>query len=127
VTFQDRILICRDCGGSFTFTSGEQSFYSERGLTNDPARCPGCRHARKSGRDASSAFGEGYVAYGSFASFGGRNPRQMHPATCDRCGEVTEVPFVPRGDRPVYCSECFSQIRSQEPEDAAQVRDRRLG
>jgi CxxC-x17-CxxC domain-containing protein len=125
VTFQDRILICRDCGSSFTFTSGEQAFYAERGLNNDPARCLGCRQARKSGEDRTSALGAGYVNYGPFASFGGRNPRQMHPATCDRCGEVTEVPFVPRGDRPVYCSACFSHIRSQEPEDAAEVRDRR--
>jgi CxxC-x17-CxxC domain-containing protein len=119
------MLMCRDCGSSFTFTAGEQSFYSNRGLTNDPVRCQGCRNARRSGGGESSPLSQGYVHYGPFASFGGRTPRQMHPATCDRCGEVTEVPFVPRGDRPVYCSECYSGIRATEPEDAAQVRDRR--
>jgi CxxC-x17-CxxC domain-containing protein len=56
-------------------------------------------------------MGDGYVHYGPFASFGGRNPKQMHPATCARCNEMTEVPFVPRGDRPVYCSDCFSTMR----------------
>lgn len=123
--FADRVLVCRDCGGNFTFTAGEQTFYASRGLTNDPARCGDCRNARKSGQDrGDSPLGQGYVHYGPFASFGGRTPRQMHPATCDRCGELTEVPFVPRGDRPVYCSECFATVRS-EPEDVAQVRDRR--
>lgn len=125
MTFADRVLVCRDCGGNFTFTAGEQTFYASRGLTNDPARCPDCRNARKAGSDRSaSPFGQNYVHYGPFASFGGRTPRQMHPATCDRCGEMTEVPFVPRGDRPVYCSECFASVRA-EPEDVAEIRDRR--
>ena len=122
--FADRVLVCRDCSGSFTFTAGEQTFYASRGLTNDPARCPNCRNARKASPDGESPFGQNYVHYGPFASFGGRNPRQMHPATCDRCGELTEVPFAPRGDRPVYCSECFSDIQT-EPEDAGNLRDRR--
>jgi hypothetical protein len=24
---------------------------------------------------------------------------------------MTEVPFLPRGDRPVYCSNCYSKVR----------------
>ena len=51
------------------------------------------------------------VRYGVFASFGGKTPRQMHPAACADCGVMTEVPFVPRGDRPVYCSSCYNKIR----------------
>jgi CxxC-x17-CxxC domain-containing protein len=127
VPFADRVLVCRDCSGNFTFTSGEQTFYASRGLTNDPARCPDCRKARKAGGGGGgdSPFGSGYVNYGPFASFGGRTARQMHPATCDRCGEVTEVPFMPRGDRPVYCSDCFSDARG-EPQDAGHLRDSRL-
>ncbi len=101
----DRALICRDCGSSFTFTAGEQTFYSSRGLLNDPTRCLSCRNSRKVG---GLSLTEGYVHYGPFASFGGRTPRQMHPATCGRCGQMTEVPFLPKGDRPVFCSECFS-------------------
>jgi CxxC-x17-CxxC domain-containing protein len=30
---------------------------------------------------------------------------------CAQCGTDTEVPFQPRGDRPVYCSDCFRQQR----------------
>ena len=122
--FADRVLVCRDCGGNFTFTTGEQTFYASRGLDNDPARCQRCRNARRAGGGDESPLGQGYVNYGPFASFGGRRPRQMHPATCDRCGELTEVPFLPRGDRPVYCSECFATVRPAT-EDAGQVRGRR--
>ena len=35
----------------------------------------------------------------------------MYPATCARCGQQTQVPFQPRGDRPVYCSACFHAER----------------
>ena len=104
----DRMLICRDCGSGFTFTAGEQDFFARRGLTNEPGRCPDCRNARKTN---GSPFGDNYVQYGPFASFGGRTPRQMHPAVCASCNQMTEVPFLPRGGRPVYCSECFSATR----------------
>nr|WP_216594326.1 CxxC-x17-CxxC domain-containing protein [Methanomethylovorans hollandica] len=35
----------------------------------------------------------------------------MHKATCADCGQETEVPFVPSGDRPVYCRECYQKHR----------------
>jgi CxxC-x17-CxxC domain-containing protein len=31
--------------------------------------------------------------------------------TCAQCGKQTEVPFQPRGDKPVYCSDCYSKIK----------------
>jgi CxxC-x17-CxxC domain-containing protein len=37
--------------------------------------------------------------------------RQMYSATCASCGEETQVPFQPRGDRPVYCSVCYQAQR----------------
>jgi CxxC-x17-CxxC domain-containing protein len=108
----DRQLICRQCGSSFTFTAGEQSFYATRGLTNDPSRCPSCRSVRRG--NAASTLTDAYVHYGPFASFGGRTPRQMHPAVCTACGQMTEVPFQPRDDRPVLCSECFARTRTAD-------------
>ncbi|MCJ7811243.1 MAG: zinc-ribbon domain containing protein [Dehalococcoidia bacterium] len=111
MAYNDKVLICRDCGASFTFTAGEQAFYSSRGLLNLPTRCPSCRSVRKSGREVEEEGG--YVHYGAAASFGGRTPRQMHPAVCAECGQMTEVPFLPRGDKPVYCSECYNKIRGR--------------
>ena len=92
---QDKNLSCRDCGAEVVFTASEQDFYAEKGFTNEPGRCPGCRAARKQ----TGGFGRG----------GSRQPREMHAATCAACGKETQVPFRPSGDRPVYCSDCFSQ------------------
>ena len=33
-------------------------------------------------------------------------------AVCAQCRRNTHVPFEPRGDRPVYCSDCFESRRS---------------
>ncbi len=98
----DTTLTCRDCGQAFTFTSGEQEFYASRGFS-EPSRCPDCRAARKADRGGSS-YDSGYG--------GGRGgSRQMFDATCSSCGKLAQVPFEPRGDKPVYCSDCFSQQR----------------
>src|SRR5919202_1311446 len=102
--FQDRTLTCRDCGRQFTFTAGEQEFYQSRGLTNEPGRCPECRRARKQQRG-----GGGYGGPRGYRSGHDRPRREMFPATCSSCGKETQVPFQPRGDKPVYCSDCFQQ------------------
>jgi CxxC-x17-CxxC domain-containing protein len=112
MSFNDRSLTCRDCGQQFTFTAGEQDFYQSRGLTNDPGRCPDCRAARKQTRG-----GDGGYAYSTATGQGGsggydRPRREMFPATCSQCGKETKVPFQPRGDKPVYCSECFEGVRA---------------
>lgn len=44
----DKTLVCRDCGAEFTFTTGEQEFYKEKGFTNEPTRCITCRKVKKS-------------------------------------------------------------------------------
>jgi CxxC-x17-CxxC domain-containing protein len=86
---QDKTLICKDCGAEFIFTAGEQEFYAEKGFTNEPQRCKPCRAAKKHG--------------------GGQ--REMYTAVCASCGGEARVPFQPRDDRPVYCSDCFSRER----------------
>ena len=29
--FEDKVLVCQDCGQEFVFTTGEQEFYHEKG------------------------------------------------------------------------------------------------
>ena len=44
-------------------------------------------------------------------------PRQMFKGNwkCSDCGcEITELPFEPSGDRPLYCRECHSKRREQQ-------------
>ena len=96
MALSDRTLVCVDCGGEFIFTAGEQEFFNSRGFINDPKRCQPCRSSRRSDGPRGGIDG----------------PREMHPITCAQCGTDAMVPFRPRGDRPVYCSDCFSQMRS---------------
>lgn len=125
MSYQDKTLTCVDCGTQFTFGANEQEFYASRGLTNEPKRCPSCRQARKEARGeyGRGGYGRSNGGYGdsSYSSGGGRRggrssyssgPRQMYPAVCAQCGKETEVPFQPRGDRPVYCSDCYNQQRN---------------
>ena len=42
------------------------------------------------------------------------NVRQDTTVTCADCGDQCTVPFVPRSNKPVYCSDCF---RENKPDD----------
>ena len=134
----DRTMTCRDCGQEFTFTAGEQAFYTERGFS-EPQRCPTCRAERKAQRNAGGGGGYdsggygggggyssgGYSSGGGYGGGGSRSygggggyssgPRQLFPAVCSNCGKETEVPFQPSGDKPVYCRECFQARRAASP------------
>lgn len=35
--------------------------------------------------------------------------RKMHSAICASCGNKCEIPFLPKGGRPVYCDACFGK------------------
>ena len=112
MSFQDKTLVCRDCGQDFVFTAGEQEFYQQRGLTNEPGRCADCRRARKAQQGGGSySSGNSYGGGGGGGGSYERAPRQMFDAVCSSCGKETQVPFQPRGDKPVYCSDCFAQQR----------------
>jgi len=91
--YEDKTLVCKECGQEFVFTAGEQEFYAERGFQNEPQRCKACRDARKAAA---------------------RGPREYFTATCAACGGEAKVPFEPKTDRPVYCSECFAKMREQQ-------------
>ena len=91
--YNDKTLVCKDCGAEFVFTASEQEFYAEKGFTNEPLRCKSCRQARKN------------------ANNGNRPQKEMFDAVCAECGAPCKVPFEPRNDRPVYCSNCFANKR----------------
>ncbi|MCS6802934.1 MAG: zinc-ribbon domain containing protein [Dehalococcoidia bacterium] len=93
MSMSDRKLMCRDCSTEFLFTVGEQEFYRAKGLQNEPQRCPTCRANRRREKLGLPA-------------------REMHQVTCAICKGISFVPFIPRLDRPVYCSNCFEKIRT---------------
>jgi CxxC-x17-CxxC domain-containing protein len=96
LNFADKTLKCRECGNDFVFTAGEQEFYQQKGLMNQPSRCASCRAARR------NTSGGGRAE---------RAPREMHTVICAECGSETQVPFLPKNDRPVYCSTCYDKVR----------------
>jgi CxxC-x17-CxxC domain-containing protein len=90
MVYQDQTLRCRECSADFVWTAGEQAFFEEKGLVNQPQRCPNCRAQRRQSRSAT---------------------RRMFEVICAECGVTTQVPFEPREGRPVYCSDCFSRAQ----------------
>ena len=90
--YQDKTLVCKDCGAEFVFSAGEQEFYAERGFQNEPQRCKPCRDKRRNA---------------------GKPQRELFETTCAQCGGVARVPFQPTTDRPVLCSECFAASKNQ--------------
>ncbi|MGN6672430.1 MAG: CxxC-x17-CxxC domain-containing protein [Thermomicrobiales bacterium] len=105
--YQDKTHTSSDCGQEFVWTAGEQEYYAQKRFANERRRCPDCRRARKAQQ------GGGYASAGGYSAGGGyeRPQRQMYPAVCSNCGKETMVPFQPRGDKPVYCSDCFAERR----------------
>ena len=69
--YEDKTLICKECGEEFVFTAGEQEFYEAKGFVNEPQRCKACRDARKNAA---------------------RPEREMFIATCASCGSKGSVP-----------------------------------
>ncbi|MHB8576323.1 MAG: CxxC-x17-CxxC domain-containing protein, partial [Dehalococcoidia bacterium] len=85
----------------------EQEFHASKGFTNEPRRCTNCRAARRQQRSGGDSYGGGSYGGGGY----GGGSREMFSAVCASCGKEARVPFEPRGDKPVYCSDCF---RSQQ-------------
>ncbi len=103
MAYEDRNLTCVECNSEFVFSADDQQFHAEREY-QEPKRCPSCRQAKRAGGGGSRGGGGGY---------GG--PREMFEAICASCGRTASVPFQPRQDRPVYCSDCFSKDKPTRP------------
>lgn len=43
--------------------------------------------------------------------------RDGHSAICAECGNLTKVPFIPDGIRPVYCEDCLARKQGREPQN----------
>ena len=80
-----------DCKVPFKPSSGKPIYCSncfEKENSFDSGGSRGGRDDRRGGRDD-------------------RGTREMYNTICSDCGESCEVPFKPRGDKPVLCSHCF--------------------
>jgi CxxC-x17-CxxC domain-containing protein len=114
--FKDKKLVCRECGTEFLFTAGEQAFFRQKGLVNEPGRCPECRIKRRQ-----SATSAGTTETAPVPVAVAPTPleitshvREVTIINCAECGVETTVPFRPRLARPVYCSTCFNRQRTMQ-------------
>lgn len=93
MSYEDKTLVCQECGQSFTFTADDQAYHALKGFANEPKRCATCRSSRRTERNDMRSQGN----------------NMQHPVVCAQCGKDTTVPFIPRQGRPVYCSDCFRE------------------
>src|SRR5215207_904075 len=94
--FEDRSILCVDCGEEFIWTAGEQLFFHDKGLRNEPKRCKPCKQAKNERLAAIAA-----------AQATGVRQRIEVTVLCAQCGQQTTVPFYPSQGRPVFCRSCF--------------------
>lgn len=98
----DRTLNCVDCHNDFSFTVGEQQFFRDKGLKNEPKRCKPCKQQKA-------------ARFDQMPPKVNLEPGQRFEIVCDQCGRKDTVPFVPSKGKPVYCGDCFSARRAAQP------------
>jgi CxxC-x17-CxxC domain-containing protein len=97
--FEDRSILCIDCGTDFVWTAGEQAFFRDKNLQNPPKRCKECKQAKN----------ERLAAIAAAQTTGIRQKIEVS-VKCAKCGVATTVPFYPSQGRPVYCRSCFLEM-----------------
>ncbi len=91
--YEDKTLICKECGQEFVFSAGEAGILRRARF---PERAPALQGMPRRSQECSSW-----------------SPVSSSPQVCAACGGEAKVPFEPKSDRPVYCSECFAKMKEQ--------------
>ena len=122
---EDTEVTCADCGNQCTVPFVPRS--------NKPVYCSDCfrqhkpddsRDDRRSGNDRYSRDDRG-SRYSRDDRGSRDNEREDTEVTCADCGNQCTVPFVPRSNKPVYCSDCFRQHKPDDSRDDRYSRDDR--
>jgi len=102
--------VCNECGSNC-----EVPF---RPTGDKPIFCSNCfRDKRSDSPDrGNKRFGNDRGGNKSFGAGRDRDNGTVHKAVCSDCGSNCEVPFRPTGDKPIFCSDCFRDKRSDGPE-----------
>lgn len=81
--------------------------------------------SRNSDRKKSSNFARNEKPLRSFRNSRDDRKGESTTVTCADCGTECQIPFVPRTNRPVYCSDCFRQNKPQDSGNDTYSRDDR--
>jgi CxxC-x17-CxxC domain-containing protein len=107
MSYQDKSFQRFEFPATFSYGAEEQEQFASRDDITEPNHTPSYREARKLKQTAND--GSHFNVKSSMPNSSGYSsaPRQMFPSKCATCGKDTQVPFEPRGDRPVYCPNCY--------------------
>ena len=112
-------IICHNCDTAFAYTDADRDFRETRGRER-PTLCPDCpSRERRHRNNELIAMDQRADSFDPFIVHGEPRPdnrnkgrdrgaRQQYSAICAACNSETRVPFIPRGDRPVYCRSCYN-------------------
>jgi CxxC-x17-CxxC domain-containing protein len=109
--FEDKKLVCEECGQEFVHSAEDQARYAERGFSHEPKRCRECREKRRADSPAPRAPRPPRGPGGGGGGGRGGQARESYEAVCAACGATTTVPFKPSQGRPVYCRDCYKSKR----------------
>ena len=112
VSYSDRSVTCLDCGVDFIHSAADQEFYAQKGFASDPKRCPSCRASRRASRDSNGYEVRDIGGPRGYERGDYRPAREYFAVICSKCGNAAQVPFKPRMDKPVYCSDCFRTVQT---------------
>jgi len=101
--FVDEKIKCIGCGGEFVHSAADQERFERQQYANKPKRCPACREKRRA-----EAEREKGTTPARAKSAG------VYDMVCSACHENGTVPFKPVEGRPVYCRDCYREIRTAE-------------
>ena len=116
---EDTTVTCADCGDQCTVPFVPRS--------NKPVYCSDCFRQYKpddssNDRPSRDDRGSRYSRDDRGSRYSRDNDREDTTVTCADCGDQCTVPFVPRSNKPVYCSDCFRQYK---PDDSGNDRPSR--
>ena len=116
-------VTCSDCGDEC------QVPFVPR--TNKPVYCSDCFREHKSDDSGDSRYSRDDRSsrysrdYRSSRYSRDDSRTESTTVTCSDCGDECQVPFVPRTNKPVYCSDCFREHKSDDSGDSRYSRDDR--
>ena len=97
----------------FIHSAADQEFYAQKGfvvrsqaLPQLPRLAPPTQR-ESTGYDVREIGGPRGYERGDY-----RPAREYFAVICSQCGNAAQVPFKPRMDKPVYCSDCFREVQT---------------
>ena len=91
--FENKKLICEECGTEFTWDAAEQAFFEKKGFKKVPKRCRACRSQKREEIKKEK-----------------ENEREI---TCAMCGKKSATKNEVAPDEEALCFDCYLKERAK--------------